>query len=224
MDAAKNYYQILGIPPDADTPALQAAYRALAKKFHPDAPASTRSTERFIEIQEAYDVLGSIESKQAYDAAREAVSEDQERKKRQDNEEAIWQSLLRDHPGIEDRHAGLSRLAKSLARQYRSGIVAGIDDRNPEDFAQHLEETFLSRHFGTDPQMQYLGKTLLVHGDRASAAQLATELKKLPRGRLTRAQRRHLLARYKPARKTHMPGPDRWPGATPFVGLLVPLR
>jgi DnaJ-class molecular chaperone len=58
MDFHKDYYGILGCTADADQAVIQAAYRALAKKYHPDAnQGSNESKEKFQEIQEAYETL-----------------------------------------------------------------------------------------------------------------------------------------------------------------------
>jgi len=221
MDAAKDYYQVLGVTADADSAAIQTAYRALAKKFHPDAPAETRSAERFIEVQAAYEVLGSRDSKDAYDAAREAARAGQERLERERAaEEAIWRAHIKEEPEIADHHADLSRLARSLGRRYRSGILAGMDDRSPGDFAQYLEEQFLIRHFGQDPQIQRLGKALLADDQRSLAAELAGEIRKLPSGRLTAQQRKNLVTRFKPKRPSG-DAPRAWSRLAPFVGLAV---
>lgn len=223
MDAAKDHYRVLGVTADADAAAIQAAYRALAKKFHPDAPAETRSAERFIEVQQAYEVLGSRESREAYDEARAAVRAGQDKVERERAaEETAWRARVREEPEIADRHADLSRLAKSLGRRYRSGILAGMDGRHPEDFARYLEEQFLTRHFGEDAQMQRLGKALLEDGRRGAAAELAGELRKLPAGRLTARQRRDLVARFKPRRPAKQ-APKTWPGLAPFIGLALVL-
>jgi curved DNA-binding protein CbpA len=223
MDAAKDYYQVLGVAADAHAAAIQAAYRALAKKFHPDAPAETRSPERFIEVQEAYEVLASREAKDSYDAARAAARAAEEHLQRaRAAEEAAWRAMVRDEPEIADHLADLSRLARSLGRRYRSGILAGMDDRSPGDFAAYLEEQFLIRHFGQDPQIQRLGKALLEGGQRDAAAELAGEVRKLPVGRLTGEQRRNLAARFKlklPASAT----PKAWPRLAPYIGLAVVL-
>lgn len=222
MDAAKDYYLTLGIAADADSAAIQAAYRALAKKFHPDAPAETRSTERFIEVQEAYDVLGSSESKDAYDGARAAaVAEEEHRERQRAAEELAWRAVVREEPEIADHLADLSRLAKSLGRRYRSGILAGMDDRSPGDFAAYLEEQFLTRHFGRDPHIQRLGKALLENAQRTAAAELAGEIRKLP-DRLTADQRKDLIDRFKPKRPASA-APKAWPRFAPYVGLAVVL-
>jgi len=221
--AKRDFYEVLGLQKGADEKALKAAYRNHAKKFHPDAPAETRSAERFIEVQQAYEVLGSRESKDSYDAAREAARSEQERQERvRAKEEAIWRTMVKDEPEIADHLSDLSRLAKSLGRRYRSGILAGMDDRSPGDFAHYLEEQFLTRHFGSDPQIQRLGKALLEDGQRSTAAELAGELRKLPAGRLTPQHRKDLVARFKLKQPSNSTS-GTWPRFAPFVGLAVVL-
>ncbi len=69
MTAFPDHYAALGIDPTADQEVITAAYRALAKKYHPDTGATrgTASAERFAEIQQAYEVLGSAQSRRQYD-------------------------------------------------------------------------------------------------------------------------------------------------------------
>ena len=68
----KDYYEILGVPKNADAAAIKKAYRKLAQQHHPDANAgNTQAEERFKEISAAYDVLGDPEKRAAYDRARE---------------------------------------------------------------------------------------------------------------------------------------------------------
>lgn len=69
MTVIPDLYAALGIDPTADQEVIGAAYRALAKKYHPDTGATkgTASAERFAEIQQAYEVLGSPESRKQYD-------------------------------------------------------------------------------------------------------------------------------------------------------------
>lgn len=71
MTAFPDHYATLGIDPTADQEVITAAYRALAKKYHPDTGATrgTASPERFAGIQEAYEVLGTAESRRQYDEA-----------------------------------------------------------------------------------------------------------------------------------------------------------
>ena len=61
----QDYYAVLGVTKDADPEVIKAAYRALAKKHHPD--TSGGSAERFLQISRAWEVLSSPDLRRAYD-------------------------------------------------------------------------------------------------------------------------------------------------------------
>ena len=65
---AKSYYVILGISSKATTDDIKAAYRRLAKEFHPDCYSG--GSEMFREIQEAYAVLGNPQRRFEYERQR----------------------------------------------------------------------------------------------------------------------------------------------------------
>jgi molecular chaperone DnaJ len=67
MATTGDYYEILGVPRTADADAIRAAYRRLAKQFHPDVNKDSAAEERFKEINEAYDVLSDEQRRAAYD-------------------------------------------------------------------------------------------------------------------------------------------------------------
>lgn len=67
----KDYYQILGVSPDADTKTIKQTYRRLARQFHPDVnPGSQEAEDKFKEINEAYQVLSNEEQRKKYDTLR----------------------------------------------------------------------------------------------------------------------------------------------------------
>jgi curved DNA-binding protein len=69
----KDYYEILGVPQDADEKAIKKAFRQLAREHHPDAnPDNPEAAEaRFKEINEAYEVLRDAEKRRKYDEIRQ---------------------------------------------------------------------------------------------------------------------------------------------------------
>lgn len=64
----QDYYEVLGVPRDADTKAIKGAYRKLAFKYHPDRNKDTGAEETFKEISEAYAVLKDPKKRAEYDA------------------------------------------------------------------------------------------------------------------------------------------------------------
>jgi hypothetical protein len=60
-----SHYDVLGVPVDATTQQITAAYRGLAIIFHPDKP--TGNTEKFQEISNAYEALVDPAKRKAYD-------------------------------------------------------------------------------------------------------------------------------------------------------------
>ncbi len=65
---AKNYYIILGISPDATLGQIRSAYRKRAKECHPG--HLSQDLQTFLDILEAYDVLGNPGRRREYDRLR----------------------------------------------------------------------------------------------------------------------------------------------------------
>ena len=64
----QDYYEVLGVPRRSSVKEIRAAYRKLARKYHPDLnPGDKSAEEKFKEIQEAYEVLSDTKKRQMYD-------------------------------------------------------------------------------------------------------------------------------------------------------------
>jgi len=68
-DIHTDYYQVLGVAPEAGSPELRHAFRILAKSIHPDV-AGTETAAAFQMVKTAYTVLSNPQSRHIYDAGR----------------------------------------------------------------------------------------------------------------------------------------------------------
>ena len=72
----RDYYEVLGIDKSADDATIKKAYRALAKKYHPDMnPGDAEAEKKFKEASEAYAVLSDPDKKRQYDQFGHAAFE-----------------------------------------------------------------------------------------------------------------------------------------------------
>ncbi len=70
MQNAPDYYAIIQVDPRAERDVIDAAYRRLASKYHPDVDHSPGATERMMLLNAAYDVLSDPAKRAAYDLSR----------------------------------------------------------------------------------------------------------------------------------------------------------
>jgi molecular chaperone DnaJ len=63
----RDYYEVLGIARTATEDEIKKAFRRMAKQYHPDANKEQGAEARFIEINEAYEVLSDPQKRAAYD-------------------------------------------------------------------------------------------------------------------------------------------------------------
>jgi len=66
----KDYYEALGVKPEATDAEIKAAYRKLARKYHPDKNKEPGAEDKFKAINEANEALKDPEKRRAYDQLR----------------------------------------------------------------------------------------------------------------------------------------------------------
>lgn len=69
----RDYYEVLGVPPNATDEQIRRRFRELARKYHPDVNHSPDAEHRFKEITEAYRVLSSPSLRADYDLMRRSA-------------------------------------------------------------------------------------------------------------------------------------------------------
>jgi curved DNA-binding protein len=109
-----DYYKILGISKNASDSDIKKAYRKLARKYHPDLnPKDTEAERKFIEINEANEVLSHPENRKKYDQYGEN-----------------W------------KDADAYENAKNQRSQYSKQSSQGGQQFNQEDFSDFFESMF----------------------------------------------------------------------------------
>ncbi|KAI9322308.1 hypothetical protein BX666DRAFT_2022804 [Dichotomocladium elegans] len=65
--AKRDPYDVLGVSKTASQGEIKKAYYALAKKYHPDTNKEKDAREKFVQIQEAYEILSDEQKRKQYD-------------------------------------------------------------------------------------------------------------------------------------------------------------
>jgi DnaJ-class molecular chaperone len=115
----KDYYIVLGVSRKANLNKIKKAYRTVIKQHHPDVARSSESTERFLEIREAYETLSNEAKRKSYD---EQLQEGRPR-----------MSLSRAPESIETRRAFFDeqeRRFSSFTDDFLEGFLPGFFDRD----------------------------------------------------------------------------------------------
>ena len=121
----KDYYNTLGVSPEADDKAIRTAFRQLARKVHPDVnPGNKDAEEKFKAINEAYQVLSDPEQRKKYDELRAQYQQ--------------WQQSGGRQSGFDWQNWSDSRAETGTAGASQPGYGGNVQYANPED----LEDLF----------------------------------------------------------------------------------
>jgi curved DNA-binding protein CbpA len=70
MPEGPDAYKVLQVDPEAEDEVIQAAYRRLARKYHPDVDATAEAAARMAAINRAWELIGEPAARAAYDRSR----------------------------------------------------------------------------------------------------------------------------------------------------------
>lgn len=163
--AAKDYYEVLGVPRDASPEEIKKAYRKLALKYHPDKNKSKEAEEKFKEISEAYAVLSDPEKRAYYD--RFGAAGVHERYTQQDIFSGSDLFDLLRNLGLNINFDGFDLF---------SDLFGGFGARPPQKGADILTETTISFEeaaFGTEKEITF-SKTDICDSCKGSGAAQGT--------------------------------------------------
>jgi curved DNA-binding protein CbpA len=132
LNGMQDYYQILQVASAAEQEVIEAAYRRLAKKYHPDVDTSSGATSRMQTLNEAFTVLSSPAKRADYDRIRvwHAPSQHAElheavRRSRLAEEGAILQKMIADK---ERRRAATAQVKQQQAEEAANQEKARADE------------------------------------------------------------------------------------------------
>jgi curved DNA-binding protein CbpA len=200
---SKDHYAALGLAPNADDVVVKAAYRALAKKHHPDRNSSNDqgASRKFREIQNAYEVLSDEEKRARYQqllqgsrrhrASELSASSGGDVRVRLDDR---WEYLIQKHPDLGKIYSGYNHVSPALAARFRLLVLGSRLPGHFDYIARRLERQFCRRHFTQYGEVQSLARRLLARRNRHGLRQLWLEVRRTRA--MTRAQRRELVSRY----------------------------
>ena len=183
MSSSKDYYQTLGVMPDAEAVVITAAYRALASLYHPDRwkGDKTFATNKMADINVAYDTLSNPVKRAEYNKNRtnsySSFSDDSEETDTAFDAalselEKRWQVASEIFPDLIKIRARLSKTSYKLAFSFVVLILETkkFDDRN--SIANELERRFLEMHFGTHKRIILFAQFLISKGEKKAIVSL----------------------------------------------------
>ncbi len=183
--AGEDLYAVLGVLPDAEEVVVVAAYRALAKRYHPDVwkgdPADAH--RRMSTINKAYSVLGDSARRAEYDKSRAHTSQAEYTADDNQDQSEAFDSALRDvedrwtvacsiYSDLRDLRAMLAQLSASLAFSFVNDLLETKTYSRRAEIAAHMEQAFLERYFGSNSRVLDYARSLIRSGQTPAAKAL----------------------------------------------------
>ncbi|MBS0314183.1 MAG: J domain-containing protein [Proteobacteria bacterium] len=159
-------FEVLGVSQNASPEVIRAAYKALAKEFHPD--RATGNNGKMAELNAAYEILSNEEKRAHY------LNDNQNQPKTSHHNPASemqrtiyqsreWQIAAMAFPKIAELYLQLERIHPILAERFAKNLLAAKKFELLEHQAEKARRDFLRENFGHDWRLQEIGKYLLTN-------------------------------------------------------------
>jgi len=191
MDKNKDYYAILGVHPTAEIAVIEAAYKALAKRYHPDVSQDNpeEALRRMQEINEAHEILSDTTKRKKYDdlkgsgtqGAEDFFKGEGDKEPKYDPLEEDWKVALEYYPELEEYLKKLRRISWKLGFGYKAYIVETKNYEIGAKLYTQMYEEFVKRYFGNNNSIIEFADALLRSNRRSNKKQALKELNKVVR-------------------------------------------
>ncbi len=179
MANEQNYYQVLGLIPDAEPAVIRAAYRALVAIYHPDKNGGHDSRKRIRDINAAYEVLSDPEQRRQYDAAREVSSHDASDSEFESRSpftstpiDKSWSVASKFYKNIDGLANDLERISWRMSFAFKLALLEGKKFADASKIARRMKEEYLSRYFGKDKAVLAYAEEIIKAGQKQAALYL----------------------------------------------------
>lgn len=188
MEESNDLYAVLGVLPTAEDVVIHAAYRILSQRYHPDRykgdPAE--GAARLKRIQDAYATLSDPARRAKYDQDAESLaSEEPGDAVRGENLldapgwRPDWDLACHFYPNLRDTESQFRAMSSALGFTFCATLLETRRFPEGEAIARQMEQAYLGRSFGDNPEILAFAKRLLVAGKTEAVRTLRHALKVL---------------------------------------------
>ncbi len=181
----QNYYEVLQVLRSAEQEVIKAAYRTLARRYHPDSFEGDKAfaNSRMQAINEAYEVLGDPGRRAAYDQKCGETNADDSFFSEADEADRDfaqrWQIAAKYCPEADVGFKYLEKLSSRLAFSFGSYLLETQGFDQSSKLVRKFEGNFLTLYFGANREIQAFARQLLFCGERGAAKALNAAIKVL---------------------------------------------
>lgn len=178
----QDHYKTLGVMSSAEELVIEAAYKALVRKYHPDIYHGDKdyAKKRLQEINEAWSVLTDPAKRNQYNESFSGASNEFSGNGHSSGSvDPEWEFVLSYYPDLRRTSAALREISVELDADFRSRLLLSKQFSHRTGLAKKLEEEYLEKKFGANQDVQRLARAALKQKQRGFAQELNVAIKRL---------------------------------------------